>query len=172
MTRYSPVYPLNRPATHPTALEWKSGTVRFGDLILMGASEEIFNQVKSKIWSSGHSNSYVWLAQTTRYSPVYQLNRRTTPPTALEWKSGTVRFGGLILMVASEEMFSHVKSKIWSSGHSNSYVWLAQTTRYSPVYPLNRPTTPPTALEWKSGTVRFGGLILMVAKEGMFTHKK
>jgi hypothetical protein len=54
---------------------------------------------------------------------------------------------------------------MWSSGHSNSYIWLAQTTSYSLVYPLNRPTTLPTALEWKSGTVRFGGLILMVPRE-------
>jgi hypothetical protein len=136
----------------------------------MVASEEIFTHEKSKIYSSGHSNSYVWLAQTTRYSPVYPLNRPATHPTAIEWKSGNVRFGGLILMVASEEMFNHVKSKIWSSGHSNSYVWLAETTKYSPVYQLNRPTTPPTALERKSDTVRFGGLILMVASEEIVTH--
>jgi hypothetical protein len=68
-------------------------------------------------------------------------------------------------MLASEEMFAHVKSKIWSSGHSNSYVWLVQTTSYSLVYPLNGPITLPTSLEWKLNTVKFGGLILMVCSE-------
>jgi hypothetical protein len=68
-------------------------------------------------------------------------------------------------MVAREEMFADVKSKIWSSGCSNSYLWLVQTTSYSLVYPLNRPIPPHTAIVWKSGTVRIGGIILMVASE-------
>jgi hypothetical protein len=72
---------------------------------------------------------YGCLKRLDNPQPVYPLNRPTTHPSALKWKSGTVRFGGLILTVASEEMFTHLKSKIWISGHSNSYIWLAQTTR-------------------------------------------
>jgi hypothetical protein len=48
------------------------------------------------------------------------------------------------------------------SGHSNLYIWLAQTTNYSILSPLNDSVTLPTALEWKSGTVPVGRLIPLV----------
>jgi hypothetical protein len=48
------------------------------------------------------------------------------------------------------------------SGHSNLYIWLAQTTNYLIVSPLNDSVTLPTALEWKSGTVPVGRLIPLI----------